>query len=284
MDDLPGGLVAPRTFGVTEVHDGRCWIWLEDVTNEIGSPWPLKHYRVVARHLGQFNGAYLTQKPLSTESWLSKDWLRQYVEQSALSIELLNNSRDHPLARRWLPKNLCDRVLRLWEARDVFLDVLDHLPQTICHFDVHRRNLFARRMVDGQDQTVLIDWAFAGRGPIGADLNPLVQASVAFFDVDLAQMQRLEHLVFNGYIDGLRDMGWQGDPRHVRLGFTASSVRYMLGGITPVLTMILDSDRHARVQQAFQCTIEVLLDHWGKAGRARFTDIDEARRLMDLLY
>jgi hypothetical protein len=281
LDDLPGGLVAPCTFGVTEAEDGRCWMWLEDVTNEIGSPWPLEHYRVVARHLGQFNGVYLTQKSLPKEPWMSRDWLRQYVEQSAQSIELLNNSRDHQLVRHWMPGDMCEGVLRLWEDRDVFLDALDQLPQTICHFDVHRRNLFARRMVDCQDQTVLIDWAFAGPGPIGADLNPLVWASVAFFDVDFDQMQRLEHLVFNGYIDGLHDMGWQGDPQHVRLGFTASSIRYMLGGITPVLTMILDRNRHTRVQQAFQCTIEELLDHWGK--RARFTYLDEARRLIDVL-
>ncbi len=52
LDDLPGGLAAPRCFGVVEHPDGTCWIWLEDVADEIGSHWPLEHYGLVARHAG----------------------------------------------------------------------------------------------------------------------------------------------------------------------------------------------------------------------------------------
>jgi hypothetical protein len=33
------------------------------------------------------------------------------------------------------------------------------LPDTICHFDVFHRNLFARKTADGDDKTVMIDWA-----------------------------------------------------------------------------------------------------------------------------
>jgi hypothetical protein len=36
LDDLPGGLAAPRSFGTAEHPDGTCWIWLEDVTDDIG--------------------------------------------------------------------------------------------------------------------------------------------------------------------------------------------------------------------------------------------------------
>jgi hypothetical protein len=58
LADLPGGLAAPRCFAVVEHQDGTCWIWLEDVADEIGSHWPLEHYGLVARHAGQFSGAY----------------------------------------------------------------------------------------------------------------------------------------------------------------------------------------------------------------------------------
>ena len=71
LNELPGGLTAPRCFGVVDQPGGECWIWMEDVADLFGSvedtgvEWPLEHYGVVARHLGQFNGAYLTgEKPM----------------------------------------------------------------------------------------------------------------------------------------------------------------------------------------------------------------------------
>jgi hypothetical protein len=281
LEHLPSGLVAPRMIDFTEFSDGSYWIWLEDVTNDIEDPWPLMQYYVVARHLGQFNGVYLTQEPLPNFSWLSQDWLRQYVERSAPSIDLLNKSRNHPLVRRWLPSDVYERVIHLWHDRAEFLDALDCLPQTICHFDVHRRNLFARYQADGQDQTVLIDWACVGHGPIGADLNPLVYASTVFFEIDISHVQRLEQQVFDGYMKGLRDVGWDGSPQQVRLGYTASYLRYALGTLGGVLTNILDQNQHYRVEQAFHCTIEELLDHWGSVRRHFSYMIDEARRLLD---
>jgi hypothetical protein len=284
LDDLHGGLGAPRMLGFTELKEGGCWIWLEDVVNDIEDPWPLKQFRVVARHLGQFNGAYLSQKPLPEYSWLSKHWLRQYVEKSAPSLDLIDKSRDHPLVRRWLPTEVYEQVICLWNDREQFLDALDHLPQTICHFDVHRRNLFARSSSDGQDQTVLIDWSFVGHGPIGAELNPLVYASIIFFDVDINHAQRLEQLMFNGYMEGLRDAGWDGNPQQVRLGYTASYIRYALGTLGGVLENILDKNQHTRVEQAFHCTVEELLDHWGYVRRYFSYMADEARRLMNCSF
>jgi hypothetical protein len=40
LDDLPGSLAAPRCFDVVEQPDGSCWIWLEDVADQVGSHWP----------------------------------------------------------------------------------------------------------------------------------------------------------------------------------------------------------------------------------------------------
>ena len=63
LGDLPGGLVAPRCFGVAKQPNGDLWLWLEDIREENGPGWPLEHYGVVTRHLGQFNGAYLAWRP-----------------------------------------------------------------------------------------------------------------------------------------------------------------------------------------------------------------------------
>ena len=284
LDDLPDGLAAPRSFGVTEHPDGTCWIWLEDVTDEIGPHWPLEHHGVVARHAGQFNGAYLVDRPLPSWPWQSSGWLREYVAESAPTIPLIRKSLDHPLLRRGWPGDASDRLFRLWEERDLFLDALDRLPQTLCHLDLFRRNLFARKTADSDDyQTVALDWAYAGRGAIGEELVPLVLASVAFLEVDLGQAQVLEEIVFEGYLEGLCDAGWQGDPRQVRLGYTAASMRYRCGELDRAITLILDKTQHAWIEQVFGCSMEEVMDHWAQVGRVCDRLIDEARELMDVL-
>jgi hypothetical protein len=70
LDDLPGGLVAPRCFEIEDQPGGECWIWMEGVADdvasadEMGTEWPLEHYGVVARHLGQFSGTHLTGRSI----------------------------------------------------------------------------------------------------------------------------------------------------------------------------------------------------------------------------
>jgi hypothetical protein len=284
LDDLPGGLSAPRHFGIVEHPDGTSWIWLEDVADEIGPRWPLEHYGVVARHLGQFNGAYLGGGPLPSWPWLCSSWLRQYVAESAPAMTPLRNSLQHPLVRRWFPSDAIDRFFRVWAERDVFLDALDRLPQTLCHRDVFRRNLFARRTVGGDDESVAIDWAFAGRGAIGEELVPLVLASVTFFEIELDRAQTLEEIVLEGYLEGLRDAGWQGDPRLVRLGYAAAgSLRYRFGEIGRFLPMILDEGPHVVAHQVFGRPAGEVLDHAARVRRFSDSLPDEARALMDVL-
>jgi hypothetical protein len=283
LDDLPGGLAAPRCFGVVDHPGGTCWIWLEDVGEEIGWQWPLEQYGVAARHAGQFNGAYLVDRPLPSWSWLSSGWLRQYVAQSAPAIPLIRDSLDHPLVRRAWPGDASERFFRLWEERDLFLDALDRLPQTLCHLDLFRRNLFARKTADGDDQTVVIDWAFAGRGAIGAELVPLVLASVAFNEVDFVQAQALEEIVFEGYLEGLRAAGWRGNPQQVRLGYTAASIRFRFAELNRAMDMILDESQHPFMEQVFGRSIEEIEDHWAQVGNLVDSLTDEARELMETL-
>jgi hypothetical protein len=284
FDDLPGGLAAPRSFDVVEHPDGTCWIWLEDVTDEIGSHWPLEHCGVVACHLGQFNGAYLVDRPLPSWSWLSSGWLRHNTENCAPALMPFRNSLDHPLVRRWLPGDASDGFFRLWEERGVYLDALDRLPQTLCHFDIFRRNLFARRTAGGDHQTVAIDWAFAGRGAVGEELVPLVLASLIFYEVGLDKAQALEEIAFEGYLKGLHDVGWRGDPRQVRLGYAAAAgLRYKFNDIGRWLAVVLDENLHTMVLHTMGRPIGEVLDHVAQVGRFSDGLAGEARELIDTL-
>ncbi len=287
LDDLPAGLAAPACYGVIEHPDGTCWIWLEDLKDTIGANWPLEHYGIVARHVGQFNGAYLCGKPLPDWPWLSSGWLRGYIAQSAPWIgplrEMLDHSQDYPLLRLWFPGDAGDQFFTLWEDRGLFFEALDHLPQTLCHLDLFRRNLFAGKTADGEDQTVAIDWAYAGRGAIGEELVPLVQASIGFFEVDLAQAPAFEEIVLDGYLAGLGDAGWRGDPRQVQLGYTAGSIRYRLCEIWRGLEIIQDKALQGGIEQMIGCPIDEVFDGWSQVGLFGDSRTYQARELMGVL-
>ena len=52
-------------------------------------------------------------------------------------------------------------------------------------------------------------------------------------------VQELESLAFEGYLAGLGDAGWSGDPRLTRLGFTAGSA--MVWGLGYRVFLLEDS-------------------------------------------
>ena len=283
LDDLPGGLAAPRCFDVFDCPDGTCWVWLEEVVEAVGAQWPLEQYGVVARHLGRFSGAWLVDRSLPSGSWFSSGWLRHYIEQSAPAMEPLRSAQASPWGRRWLPEEDRDRFFHFWAERELYLGALDRLPQTICHFDIFRRNLFARKTVDGDDQTVVIDWAFVGGGPIGADLNPLVWMSVALCGVGMDKRQALEETVFESYLEGLREIGWQGDPQQVRLGYTAATARFLFGEIGRWLALILDESLHAEEEQKFGMPMGEVFDTVAGMRRPLLSKLDEARELIGIV-
>src|SRR3954447_5311645 len=64
LADLPAGLVAPRCFGVVEHPGGGGWLWLEEITDGAVDRWSCERFTAVARHLGTFNAAYLTGRPV----------------------------------------------------------------------------------------------------------------------------------------------------------------------------------------------------------------------------
>ena len=140
---------------------------------------------------------------------------------------------------------------RVWEHRRDLHDALDALPQSICHQDLFPRNAFIR-VAGGAEQTVAIDWAFCGSAALGADLAPLLGASLGFFEADCDEADELERLCMNAYLDGLRLTGWQGHGDDIFFGYLATiALRFMVGAVGPVLTFALDNSLDAMGEQIF---------------------------------
>ena len=145
LHHLPGGNIsAPACYEVSERPDGLIWLWLEDIKDDVSSPWPIEQYALTARHLGQFNGAYLTGQSIPSDAWITHNWLRMYVENAKPAVEFVYKNTKHPIVTHMLPGNTLAQFLAIWEEHDQILNKLESLPQVFSHQDAFRRNLFTR--------------------------------------------------------------------------------------------------------------------------------------------
>jgi Phosphotransferase enzyme family len=188
LDRLRGGVRAPRCRGRFDRADGLVALWLEALPE---TAWTIEAYGRAARSLGRMQGAFAAALP--AEPWLSRRWLRAYLD---LRLEL----RGRRSAER-------EHALRALEAG----------PQTFCHLDFHPANLFG-----DVDETILVDWAYCGIGALGEDPGNFVVDTILDGFVDAEHGDELERAVWHGYREGLADAGWAGDESAVRFAFTAT--------------------------------------------------------------
>src|SRR5215211_269941 len=222
---LPGGFAAPRCFAVTDRPDGTAWVWLEAIADERPGPWPLDRHALAARHLGEFNGAYLAGASLPAQPWLAQGMVPALVDAASPAIadlDRLTTPGAPALVRQFYSPRVVVALRRLWSERAAFLGALERLPRTFCHGDAHRRNFFSRTGPDGTEQTVAIDWEYAGHGALGEEMAALVMSNLLLFEAAGIVPHDLDGTCFAAYIDGLRVAGWDGDPQVARLGYTGA--------------------------------------------------------------
>jgi hypothetical protein len=230
LDELGDGLVAPRWFGSVEDTEGEIGLWLEDLPGVGPSEWPLGRYGLAARHLGRFNGAYLAGRRMPAHPWLSHGRTREWLAMGAPGIRNLADGRRSGFISTWLSDASVARIQRLWAERRRLQRALESLPRSLCHHDATRRNL-ASLFVSGQPRTVAIDWQGLGIGHLGEELAAMVCVSLQFLDVPIDAAHDFERDAFAGYVQGLRETGWDGDERAVRFGYAAAASLFLgVGG------------------------------------------------------
>lgn len=285
LSNLPGGLSVPRCFGVKEHPGNQFWIWLEEIpeTSEADN-WSMARYELAARHLGQFNGAYLMGHPMPNHSWLTEGRVRNWLKIGEPQLRDLPGLTDHLVVRRWFTGNSLERTMNLWSKREQLLQQLDRLPRSLCHHDAFRRNLLTKPGLNGGEQTVGIDWQIVGTGAIGEEIAPLVAVSLQFFEVDMEQAATLEATVFEGYVAGLRDTGWSGDTRLARFGFGASAALFVgVGGAGLWLSGMLIDDNAAAMEKVLGQPLDVILERFAALQRYLLDLGDEALALAEVL-
>ena len=223
LTDLVANLVAPRCYGINEQADGEWRIWLEDITEKPKS-WTLERYGIAASHLGQFNGSYLAGRPLPSEQpWAYRGRSYEWVDFAATIVEPFRRYAATAQGKRGLSAQSVARIEALLANAQPLQRLLRRLPLCLCHHDAFRRNLMARDLADCAFQTVAIDWSMLGYGAVGAEIGILTASSLNWMEVAGIHARELDQFIFDGYLAGLRDAGWQGDPRLARFGYTATA-------------------------------------------------------------
>ncbi|MGH2583399.1 MAG: phosphotransferase, partial [Dehalococcoidia bacterium] len=216
--------------------------------------WTPDQIPTIARTLGRFNGAYLVDRPLPDQPWLSRRWLRGWVEERAGVVHLIVDAGiwDHPPFNAAGDAGLPTRLLSLWEERTALLDALEAQPQTFCHLDAGASNILTRHRADGGSEIVALDWAHAGLGPPGEDLAQLVGSLGQRSVVAGIERRAVEGPAFAAYLDGLGDAGWHADPRTVRFNYCASgALRSAFAPLWAALRAARDEVQQAQIERRF---------------------------------
>ena len=288
LDRLPGPLAAPRCLGVAEYADQGTWIWLEDLGEGSQETWSLPHYAQAAYQLARFNGAYLTQQWVPDYPWLNPGLLRQVVARDSDVARVMDpsqpgNAWENGVVDQAFSAALRDKVLQIWADAAHFVAALDQLPQTLCHNDAHRQNLMLRRGERGQDQVVAVDWAFVGRGALGEDLADLTAGSIFWCPGARMEITALEAVCFEGYLAGLQDVGWQDDPRLVRLAYTIHMALRRAAVLPLWIAHFMDDRRQAEMLEHFGLPAEDVLRRWVSLTKVALERAAEARQLIHVL-
>ena len=150
--------------------------------------------------------------------------------------------------------------------------------------DAYRPNLFLRQDAGDIPQTVAIDWVFTGIGSLGEEIANLWAASLMWMEYDATDAKGLDEAVFSGYLDGLRDAGWQGDARIVRLGYTSACVlRWGVIGLWWMLSLN-NAQELADLEANWKRPIPELVSQWAKTAYGVLDMADEAGRLTKELF
>ena len=213
-------LGAPDVVAIDRRDDGSVDVVLEDVEGRGAAELTLDDLAATAAALGRSQGHPV---PRADDDWLSRGFLRAYTTAKPYDRSLLydDGAWADPLVATHFA-GLRDRLVELHEQRDWYFGVIERAEPTVCHLDCWMNNVLRRP--DGR--VAFVDWAFVGEGARGEDPSNLVIDSVMDLLWPIDRLRDLDTAVYEAYLDGLREAGWEGDERRIRLQMCASAVKY----------------------------------------------------------
>jgi hypothetical protein len=283
------GFAAPACFGVTERSDTSLWLWLEAIDEPAPDHWTISRFRLAAAHLGVFSGSYSLPASLPSAPWLSRGLMRAWVADSAYLIECIQDSSiwNHPLLCDTAFASFVPAILQLWDQREAWFTTLEQLPQTLCHHDMWRKNVLARRSTGETEQTVAVDWEVVGLGAVGEDVGNFIGVSLLNCDIEAQDAQVCATAMLDDYAQGLQRAGSRADLREMRAAAQATAaLRCVFSTACWPATIVRNPDKSARFiqesEQRWRRPIEAIFAQWATVTAFLLAQAEEARVILRL--
>ena len=122
-----------------------------------------------------------------------------------------------------------------------------------------------------------IDWEHAGGYAAGEEVGQTLSSASAFFDVEPVDLPALDEALFAGYLAGLGDAGWRGDPRPVRFAYLAHAA--LRNAFNAVGATVANEAGRASALQTYGHTWEELAARRAVLRPFLLDLADEARRM-----
>lgn len=250
-DIISEQLAVPQVYAVDEDSENTVVIWMEDLIDDFQGQWPIEVYEKTAFQLGLFNSSFLTQQQVSGESWMTRDWLKKYVEHAAPAINFIKNNPDDPMVISKFGEAV-PFLLTFWKIRNDLFQYLEKMPQVFCHQDTIKGNLFIKN-----GHLTAIDWGYGGMAPLGTDLAPLIALFPGLSDFPQDKAHELERACFTAYYQSVKSINPHLSARSLRRSVLYTFLlRYFLGATGELLPYLLDDKKRESLAQAFGESVE----------------------------
>ncbi|MBA2937183.1 DUF1679 domain-containing protein [Paenibacillus sp. CGMCC 1.16610] len=207
LRDLPDSICVTECYLVEEQQDGTIWLWMDNIKGEYANT--VEQFSFIAKQLGRFNGAYLKGiKVVPDHKWICRSWLKSWTTASRIYA---------PNMEAYVSRLSSENEQSTWDWYrgilkniDSAIDSLQQLPRVLAHQDLSQMNMLLVKKGTSLSQLVLIDWQSMSISGIGEDLGKLFGVNLSLGIIPPDQYLRFQTSLYDAYLEGLRDMGWQG--------------------------------------------------------------------------
>ena len=221
LRSIANGIRPAVCYGTQIRPEGERWIWFEDLTHTLQTPWSDSVYLNVARDVGKFHASSLSG--FSKDEWDYNGIHGAVIAPWGLAeiLENLDQVTSNSLAAIMFSQTNVDTVGSLLAKHQEVATELKKISTVLAHNDCHAANLFPVESNGVHQHTVAIDWATVGLGPLGEDAGDLIADAIKNFHLDSANILELEESFFSSYVDGLMVHNSYVNLDHARTGYLA---------------------------------------------------------------
>ena len=167
------GLRPARCLGTQERSGAERWIWTEDLAGGVQPPWTLDQYLYVARDVGVFHGRSLLEMPAGDWDYVGIYGAVMGRPLFSTTLDNLEDTASHKLTGAIFGTTSVDAIQSVFAEFKEVASTLRNITTVFAHNDCHADNLYPIETDGVLTESVAIDWATAGPGPIGEDAGNL---------------------------------------------------------------------------------------------------------------